>query len=393
QGVADGVAEVVEHVSRLAKRTPGGLWRFRRPAALPFTIVGRQRSDSHAAGGRLPAGENAGAFRFVYAGLTGGHMFERLWQDLRYGFRMLLANPAFSAVAVVSLAIGIGANCAIFSFADALLLRPLPVARPGEVFTVGSRSTLEALNASALVSSYRDYVDIRDRNTTFDGLAAFTYQTAGVSTQPGAVPKLTMGMLVSRNLMPLMGVEPVLGRTFLPQEDQVPARDAVVILGHTFWEQAFGSDPHVLGRAIRINGTAFTVVGVAPEQFTGMNQYVRSDFFVPMMMSPRLVADPKAASLDARDARNLTLKGRLKSGVSQKQAQAELAKIAADLQRAYPDTNRNREFSIQTELESRIAQSPPDATLVAMLAVLAIAVLLVACGNVAGLLTSRAPAR
>src|SRR5204863_2973920 len=129
-----------------------------------------------------------------------------LWQDLRYGFRMLAASPGFTTVAVLSLAIGIGANSAIFSFADALLLRPLPVARPGEVLTVGSTASLEALNASALVSSYRDYVDIRDRGKSFAGLAAFNYTTAGFTADPKSATKLKMGVLVSGNLLTLMGV-------------------------------------------------------------------------------------------------------------------------------------------------------------------------------------------
>jgi predicted permease len=322
-----------------------------------------------------------------------GVWLERFWQDVRYGCRMLGASPGFTAVAVLSLAIGIGANCAIFSFADALLFRPLPVARPGEVFTVGSTSSLEALNASSLVSSYRDYVDIRDRNKTFEGLAAFTYLTAGFATDPKLTPKLKMGMLVSGNLFPLMKVEPTIGRSFRPEEDQVPGRDAVVVLGRTMWEKEFGSDPDVLGRTVRINGVECTVIGVAPSAFTGMNQYVRSDFFAPLMMSPRLINDKKTASLEARDARNLTLKGRLRTGVTQAAAQTELTTIAADLQRAYPDTNRNRGLTVRTELQARIAQDPPDAMLIAMLSTLALAVLLVACGNVAGLLTSRAPVR
>src|SRR5262249_17484625 len=121
---------------------------------------------------------------------------------------MLAASPGFTSVAILSLAIGIGANCAIFSFADALLLRPLPGPRPGEVLTVGSRSSLEALNVSSLVSSYRDYVDIRDRSRSFDGLAAFSYLTAGVAVDPTATPKLKIGLLVSGNLLSLMGVEP-----------------------------------------------------------------------------------------------------------------------------------------------------------------------------------------
>src|SRR3989442_2175015 len=115
---------------------------------------------------------------------------ERLWQDIRYGCHMLAASPGFTSVAVLSLAIGIGANTAMFSFADALLLRPLPVARPGEVLTVGSINSLESLGATVLVSSYRDYVDTRDRVHSFEGLAAFTYDTAGFASDPNAPPKL-----------------------------------------------------------------------------------------------------------------------------------------------------------------------------------------------------------
>jgi macrolide transport system ATP-binding/permease protein len=318
---------------------------------------------------------------------------ERLWQDLRYGCRMLAGSPGFTVIAVLSLAVGIGANCAIFSFADALLLRPLPVARPGEVLTVGTTAALEALNASALVSSHPDYVDIRDRNQSFEGLAAFDNVTAGFAPDPAAIPKLKMGLLVSGNFFTLMGVEPTIGRAFRPEEDQVPGRDAVVVLGRTMWEQEFGADPAVLGKTVRLNGIEFTVIGVTPPAFTGLNQYVRSDFFVPLMMAPRLMSDPKLRSLDARDNRNLGLKGRLRPGVTQAQAQTELTAIAADLERAYPDTNKNRRLVVRTELQARIAQSPPDAMLIAMLATLALAVLCVACANVAGLLTSRAPVR
>src|SRR5262249_61780335 len=118
--------------------------------------------------------------------------------------------------------------------------------------------------------------------------------------------------------------------------------------GRALWEQEFGSDPTVLGRTVRINGTTFTIVGVGPSEFTGMDQYVRTDFFVPLMMSPRLLSNPKAASLEARDARNLTLKGRLKRGVSLTAAQSELNAIGADLERAYPATNKNRRLTVRT---------------------------------------------
>ncbi len=316
---------------------------------------------------------------------------ERLWQDVRYGCRMLAANPGFTAVAVGSLAMGIGANCAAFSWADALLLRPLTVARPGEVVTVGSRMSVEGF--SRLGASYREYIDVRDRSTSFSGLVAFTGVTSGLAATPDALPKLTLGLLVSGNFFNVMGVEPELGRTFRPEEDLVPGRDAVVIISQSLWEHQFGSDPSILGRRVQLSGIEFTIVGVAPERFTGMNQFVRSDFYAPLMMWPRLMADPKERPLEDRNFRNVTIKGRLTSGVSLARAQTELSVIAKDLERAYPDTNRDRGLVVRTELQTRIAQSPPDSMLIGMLTTLAFAVLFVACANVAGLLTSRAPTR
>jgi macrolide transport system ATP-binding/permease protein len=318
---------------------------------------------------------------------------ERLWQDVSYGCRTIAANPGFSIIAIVSIAIGVGANSAIFSFADALLLRPLPVPRPGEVLTVGSTEALEAFGASAIVSSYPDYVDIRDRSKAFAGVAALSNLTAGFAKNATSTPRLKMGMRVSGNMFQLMAVTPTIGRGFTPEEDRVPGRDAVVVLGRRLWDQEFGSDPSVLGQTVRLNGVECTIIGVAPAEFTGLDHFVRSDFFVPMMMSTRLISDPKRASLDARDVRNLNLKARLKPGVSQAEGQAELSAIGADLERAYPETNRNRRFVVRTELQARIAEDPPDATLIAMLSTLAALVLFVACANVAGLLTSRAPAR
>ena len=312
-------------------------------------------------------------------------------QDLRYGRRMLAKNPAFTLVAVLSLAIGIGANTAVFSFADALLLRPLSVPRASGVLTVGSTSN--STLRTVLLSSYRDYVDVRDRSKTFDGLVAFTESVVGFASESGTVPKLTMGMLVSGNFFPVIGVEPELGRAFRPDEDQVAGRDAVVMLGHDFWDRAFGADRSILGRTIRLNGSAFTVIGVAPPGFTGLDQYVRFDFYAPLMMWQRLTTVPDSWPFEARDFRSLNIRGRLKSGVTITKAQAELSAIATDLERAYPDTNRNQRIAVRTELQARVAAAPPTAYLLLMLTMLAGAVLFVACANVAGLLTSRAPVR
>src|ERR1700728_2662704 len=137
---------------------------------------------------------------------------ERLWQDLYHGARMLAKTPAFTVVAVISLAIGIGANCAMYSWADALLLRPLPVARPGEVITIGTKASIAGF--TSLVNSYPDFRDLREHNRSFDDLTAFTSLTVGFTTKPDALPQMKFGVLVSSNLLGAMGVEPELGRTF-----------------------------------------------------------------------------------------------------------------------------------------------------------------------------------
>ncbi|HKX00259.1 MAG TPA: ABC transporter permease [Bryobacteraceae bacterium] len=316
---------------------------------------------------------------------------ERLFQDLSYARRMLAKNPGFALVAIISLGIGIGANCSMFSLADTLLLRPLPVLHPSQVVTVGSLTTVDRF--SAIVCSYRDYIDFRDQNKSFDGLLAYRVSSFGLTTQPGELPQLKYGVLATGNFFRVLGVEPELGRGFRPEEDQVPGRDAVVVLGHDLWEKQFAADRSILGRKVRINGIEFTVIGVSPERFNGLDRYFRPAFYIPIMMWPRFVTNPKQNPLQDRSVRELTVKGRLKPGVTVAQAQSELEVIANGLEKAYPDTNRNQRAVVRTELQARIEQSPPDAQLVAMLTVLAGAVLLVSCANVAGLLLSRARVR
>jgi putative ABC transport system permease protein len=353
----------------------------------------RRRGHSSQSAARAAAIESGGIAQAMEAlrDQRGLAWLEDLARDLRYGCRMLARNPGFTIVSVISLAIGIGANCAVFSFADTLLLRPLTVPRPAEVLTIGSSSgtTLRAV----LLSSYRDYVDVRDRNKSFEGLVAFRNAVVGFASGHDTVPRLTIGMLVSGNFFPIMGVKPELGRAFRPEEDQVPGRDAVVILGHDFWEREFGADRSILGRTIRLNGSTFTVIGVAPAGFTGLDQYVRYDFYAPLRMWQTLSTDSGIRPFDARDFRSLNIRGRLRPGVTMTEAQAELSAIARDLERAYPDTNRNQRMAVRTELQARIAAAPPIARLLLMLNLLAAAVLFVACANVAGLLASRAPVR
>jgi predicted permease len=314
-----------------------------------------------------------------------------LGRDLRHAVRLLVSYPGFALIAVLSMAVGIGVNCAIYSFAEATLLRPLPVPRANAVLTVGSQTGFSA--SASLLASYREFVDIRDQDRNFEGLAAFADVTVGFAPDSQTTPKFALAMLVSGDLFRVMGLRPAVGRDFLPEEDEVPGRNPVVILGHTFWTEQMGADRAVIGRTVRLNGVEFTVVGVAPEGFTGLAQYSRFDFFAPLMMWPRLIADPQASPLESRDYRRLAIRGRLKPGVTIQEAQAGISAIAGNLGRAYPESGRNRRFAVRTELQNRIANAPPLLTLVTMLSLLSGAVLLVACANVAGLIASRAPAR
>lgn len=307
-------------------------------------------------------------------------------QNIRFAIRMLRKNPGFTLVAICSLAIGIGANSAMFSWGDALLLRPLQVLRPSDIVTVRSSSPSDTSESV----SYRDYVDFRDRNRTFDGLVAYSLAPFGLSARPDAVPQLKYGIFVSGNFFHVLGVEPSVGRAFRPDEDKVPGRDAVVVLSHDLWVSQFGADPSAIGKKLRLNGTEFTILGVAPEHFTGVDQYFKPALFVPIAMAPRL---GEKDALEKRDNRWLTVKGRLKPGVTIAQAQADLLSIASALERAYPNTNRNQKARVESELQLRIEQDPTDSQLVAMLMTLAICLLLVACANVAGLLLSRSRAR
>ena len=309
-------------------------------------------------------------------------------KSLRYALRTLPKSPGFTLISVCSLALGIGATSAQFSIADALLLRPLPVLEPGRIAAVTTASSA-AFGANTAIS-YPDYRDFRDGNRTFDGLITAGFTSFGFSRDATALPRITFGMFVSGNFFRVLGVQPALGRGFMESEDQAVGRDPVVVLGHDFWESQFAASPSAVGSKIRLNGTECTIIGVAPQQFTSIDQFLKPSLFIPMAMSSRL---GQGDSLERRDLRWLTVKGRLKPGVTVAQAQTDLTALAARLQQLYPQTNRNQRVEVQTELQLRVQQSPPNAALVVMMFLLALCVLLVACANVTGLLLSRARAR
>ncbi|MEK6286963.1 MAG: ABC transporter permease [Acidobacteriota bacterium] len=320
---------------------------------------------------------------------------ETIWQDLRYGFRVLRASPGFAAVAVLSLALGIGANTSIFSVVNAALLRPLPVTEPDRLMFV---YTGRSLSSPYSVSSYPDYIDYRDKNEVFSDL--LTYSSITMSSRADDQTDLLSGSIVSGNFFDALGVRPALGRTFLPEEDVTPNTHPVAVISHGLWERRFGSDPKVIGQQLALNGHAFTIVGVAPSGFDGPEVLETNDIYVPMMMQA-LVRPPRGGFsgdmnpdlLGRRGSRWLRIVGRLKPGVTPEQAQAGMTTLAAGLEQAYPDQNRNT-IATLFPLSKVDPQAYTQLISVAglLLAVVAI-VLLIACANVANLLLARASAR
>ena len=318
-----------------------------------------------------------------------------MWsQDVRFALRMMLKSPGFTLVAALSLALGTGAAASIFSMADALVLRPLSVARPGEVMSLRAKTDNARFGANFYSFSWSDYLDYRAEARSFTGLVAYDTTTLAIAPDAKAPAQLRLGMLVSGNFFGVLGVEPALGRGFLPEEDAVPGRDAVVVLGHSTWETLFASDPAVLGKRIRLNGAEFTVVGVAPERFSGMDAFVRPAAFLPMNALPVVAGADGRDRLENRARRGLSVKGRLRPGVDVKAAEAELFAVAQGLAEAHPATNpKTQGVLVRSELQTRIDSSPPDAYLMALLLALTGLVLLIACANIANLLLSRAGAR
>ena len=313
-----------------------------------------------------------------------------LFQDLKHSARMLLKNPGFTFVAMVSIAIGVGANAAMFSMADALVLRPLPVPQPGGIIKVAALPSAQGLRDPAM--SYGDYVDVRDGARSFSALAAYQLVAAAFSTAPTELAQRKVGVAASENLLEAAGVTPGLGRWFRADENEVAGRNPVVVLAHDTWREQFDADPGVIDRRVQLSGIDFTVIGIAPESFTGLDAYIRPAFYVPLAMAPALNPNSSSGALADRDYRWLTVKGRLNRGATLAQARQEVATIAAALQNEYPASNRGLGLTVQTELQSRTSGSA-DTLLVTVLMTLSVAVLLVACANVAGLLASRAPER
>jgi predicted permease len=307
--------------------------------------------------------------------------------DVRYALRTLRRQPAFCAVAVLSLALAIGGNSAIFSLADAMLLRPLPVSHPAGLLDVSSNTPDNPFEGV----SFPDYRDLRTRNHSFAGLAAYRLSTLAAATDPAAPARVRLAALVSDNYLPVVGIEPSLGRAFLPAEAAAPGQP-VALITYDLWQQQYAAAPSTLGRTLRLNGIAFTIIGVTPESFTGLDRFAHPTIYIPLAMAQRLAAAPMNP-LEDRGRHDLVVKGRLLPSATLQSASAELAAIGAGLEREYPKTNARRHPAVRTELDRRIQQTPQLYSLIKMLMGLVTLILIIAGSNLASLLLARARAR
>src|SRR5882724_470451 len=314
-----------------------------------------------------------------------------LWQDLRFGFRLLLKYPRVAVWAILSLALGVGANTAIFSLVDGLLLRPLPVADPGRLVAVYGTDPTSA-NLAFYPLSYPNFLDLRDGSDAFSGMFAFRRHRLSFADGQGE-PELVTGQIVSTNYFEVLGVRPVLGRTFTPGADRAMGGDAVVVLGHGLWQRRFDSDPRIVGRTLSLNRQAFKVVGVAPPGFRGTQLIAAAEFWVPMTLFKTLA--PRGKVMDQREWQMFSAMGRLRPGVSLPRAQANLSALARRLRESWPKENAGLGVALLSLTQSMIDPNQRQTfTRTAVLLLVAVGlVLLIACANVGNLLLARATGR
>src|SRR5829696_3573695 len=307
---------------------------------------------------------------------------QTLLQDIKFGLRMLLKSPSLSIVATIALALGIGANTAIFSVVNAVLLRPLPFPDSDALVSVFETDTQRGQQRGS--HSYPNFFDLRTQNTVLERVACY-HGTDFIMTGRGEPARL-QGSVVTADLFPLLGVAPMLGRTFHPDEDKPSESGRVVILSHSLFQKRFNSDPSIVNQAITLGGRSFTVVGVMPPNFEFP---IQND---PVELWTTIAGDASGSEpvTSQRGAHFLQVIARLKPGVSPEQAQAELTAIGARLEQQYPDTNTNKSLRVTSALKALVGDIRP--ALLILLGAVA-CVLLIACANVANLLLARATSR
>jgi predicted permease len=306
-------------------------------------------------------------------------------EDLGYALRAITRNRGLTTAAVLSLALGIGANTTVFTLLNAIFLQPLPVQDPSRLVTL---HTTDPRNPGLLLCSYPNYKDYRDRNQVFSSL--LIYSPVTVTMTGHGDPQLLMGQLVSANYFSTLGVRLAIGRGFLPEEDETPGAHAVAVLSYALWKRIYGGDPLVTSRTILLNNRSYRIVGVAPPEFHGLNALYAADVWAPMMMYENLY--PNVPWVKERRALLFAVAGRLKPGISMPQAEAAMQVLAQDLEREYPRDNAGRRIRL-TEASSDTMAAKTRAMISRAGVVLLITsglVLLIACANVANLLLARA---
>ena len=313
---------------------------------------------------------------------------QTFWQDVRQGLRMLGRSPAFTITIIVTLGLGIGANAAVFSIVNTLLLRPLDVADPDNLYVL---STTHRENEQPHQVSWADYVDYRDRATVFGDLAAYSIGFAGIST--GTRADRAAVSYVTGNFFSMLGIAPGLGRLILPSEGATHGADPVIVLGRSYWKKRFAADPAIVGRQLLVNGQPFTVVGVVPEGFYGVYALVELDAYLPFAM---IFPESQFRETEQRrDNHELRVIGRLKPGVTPAQAQSAIDVLSRQLEQQYPETNTTVRVRM---IQERLARPEPNSAdsnpyVAGVFLLLVGLVLLVACVNVVNLLLVRATTR
>jgi putative ABC transport system permease protein len=304
----------------------------------------------------------------------GVRWLEELWQDWRYGARMLAQNPGFTLIAVITLALGIGMNTVIFSVVNAVLLRPLPYRDPDRLMAIRETKLLETDDSQV---SPGNFLTWQRQNTVFAPLEAITVRDFNLVSADN--PERVIGMLATHGFLSMLGMRPLLGREFLPEEDR-PGHNRVVILGNWLWQRRFGGDPNILGRAITLDDQSYTVIGVMPPN-SGL-RFRDTDVWTPLAIT--------AEQAQQHGSRYLFVCGRLKPGVTLKEARLEMSHIADGLAKQYPDSNTGWNVRLISLLDYAADMAKPR--LLLLLGAVAF-VLLIACANVANLLMARAAAR